>query len=223
MNARAIFVVDPGARVPEIDCFNRIAQDSSLPCHYHLPALFGLDSLDDEPQHPSGIIILGSGASVYDKLLWQDRLMSWLQPKMESGIPTLGICYGHQLIAHIFGSRVTTLYSDSRKLVGHRNVKIGSNKLGLTQKTYHLVVSHREVVNEIPKGFQAFASSQEVPLDGFEHLELPTWTLQPHPEAHDGFLRNQSIKIAEKHKPEVFASGAEIISQFLKFCARQGA
>ena len=222
MNPRAIFVVDPGARVPEIDCFNRIAQDSRLPCHYHLPALFGLDSLEDEPQHPSGIIILGSGASVYDKLQWQDSLISWLQPKMESGTPTLGICYGHQLIAHMFGSEVTTLYNDSRKLVGHRSVRIGNNKLGLTQKAYHLVVSHREVVNEIPKGFQTFASSQEVPLDGFEHLELPIWTLQPHPEAHNGFLRNQAIKIADKHKPKVFASGEEIITQFLKYCARQG-
>ena len=41
-----IAVIDPGSRVAELDTFNVMSSLSPLPLSYHLPALFGMDSLD---------------------------------------------------------------------------------------------------------------------------------------------------------------------------------
>ena len=42
---RHIAIIDPGTRVPELDCFNQLTRRSPVPLTYHLPALFGVDSL----------------------------------------------------------------------------------------------------------------------------------------------------------------------------------
>src|SRR4029078_898838 len=75
-----VAIVDPAVRVPELDCFNRMSRASTVPLTYHLPALFGLDSLVRSAEGVEGRVVLGSGASVNDDLPWQDELRSWLEP-----------------------------------------------------------------------------------------------------------------------------------------------
>ena len=100
MNINYINIIDPGTRTPEIDCFNYMVAQTPLKLTYHLPALYGSDSLKTW-DNPRGIIILGSGASPTEKSLWQTQLASWLQQQWQRDVATLGICYGHQLIAHM--------------------------------------------------------------------------------------------------------------------------
>ena len=96
-----IAVVDPAQHTPELACFNHISQATALRATYHLPALHGFGTLADHPEDYAGVIVLGSGASVYDGYPWQTQLHDWLRKMMAQGVPTLGICYGHQAIAHI--------------------------------------------------------------------------------------------------------------------------
>ena len=37
---------------------------------------------------------------------WSERAAEWLREVAQRGIPLLGICYGHQLLAHALGGRV---------------------------------------------------------------------------------------------------------------------
>ena len=61
-------VVDPAAHTPEVACFNRLAAAAPLPCTYHLPGLFGMQSLlAEDAKAARGLIILGSAASVHDR------------------------------------------------------------------------------------------------------------------------------------------------------------
>ena len=110
---KTIAVIDPAAGTPELDAFNALAQRSSaLPVAftYHLPALFGMGSLAqlEARAQLAGVIVFGSAASVHDDAPWQRELNAWLLPRLQSdaGPPVLGLCYGHQVIAHLLGGEV---------------------------------------------------------------------------------------------------------------------
>ena len=110
---KTIAVIDPAAGTPELDAFNALAQRSSaLPVAftYHLPALFGMGSLAqlEARAQLAGVVVFGSAASVHDGAPWQRELNAWLLPRLQSdaGTPVLGLCYGHQLIAHLLGGEV---------------------------------------------------------------------------------------------------------------------
>ena len=181
-----IAVIDPAMRVPELDCFNRIAQESRCWTTYHLPALYGLDSLQQLSESRfHGIVILGSGASVYDGLPWQDPLHAWVYDQACKGVPTIGLCYGHQLLAHIFGGVIEHLWNGEKKR-GTRPVTVYDPTLMAVERTAPLVISHREGITVCPKGFSVCAHSADVTIDGIAHSRLPIWGFQPHIEATAG-------------------------------------
>lgn len=207
--AKSLMIIDPGVRVAEVDSLNHIAMQTSVKVTYHLPVLGGMESLDY--QSPLGIIILGSSSSVYDSSEWQESFKKWLEPKLLAGVPTLGLCYGHQLIAHMFGADVAFVYPDKTKLEGLRTVNL-QKEIGIPSQG-KLVVTHREQVTSIPRGFDLLATSADVKIDGLCHKTLPIWTFQPHPEATLDFLKNQKIPVVGA---DDLIYGHSLINQFLK-------
>jgi GMP synthase (glutamine-hydrolysing) len=62
---------------------------------------------DPYPEHiEGGLIICGSRSMPYDPDPWIERLRVFVTREIERDTPILGICFGHQLIAHILGSTV---------------------------------------------------------------------------------------------------------------------
>lgn len=53
-----------------------------------------------------GIVVTGSAAMVTERLAWSEYTARWLLDAMQAGVPILGICYGHQLLAHALGGDV---------------------------------------------------------------------------------------------------------------------
>lgn len=192
---KLLTVIDPAAHTPEIECFNHIARQSPLPATYHLPALQGLDSLLDVERDTAGVIILGSSTSVHDNATWQLPLLNWLLQQVEKQIPTLGICYAHQLFAHHYGGKVEFIGTDKSKQLGFRKVEFKPNTL-LEDSSLKgpLFVSHREHVTQCPQNMEPIASSPGFPFDGLKHTQFNLWTLQPHPESTAGFLSNQKYE-----------------------------
>jgi GMP synthase (glutamine-hydrolysing) len=54
----------------------------------------------------AGAIVTGSGVMVTDRRDWSERSAQWLRDAAHAGMPLLGICYGHQLLAHALGGEV---------------------------------------------------------------------------------------------------------------------
>ncbi len=216
---QTLVIIDPATRTAEVECYEEIAHRAApLSSSYHLPALEGMSSLQGL-ERTDAIIILGSGASVYDDLPWQRPLNEWVYERMEAGVPTLGICYGHQMLAHIYGAPVDLLW-DGHKEKGVRQVKLHSERLGLRDQEGPLTVSHREGVTQCPSKFRVFATSPACSIDGIEHRILPIWGVQPHVEAVDGFVRNNEIRVTD---PEAtFAYGYRFIDAFLNFVLSNG-
>ena len=53
-----------------------------------------------------GLVLAGTYNSVHDNTEWQQHVLDWLPVMRSAGIPLLGICGSHQLIAHMYGAGV---------------------------------------------------------------------------------------------------------------------
>lgn len=172
-------------------------------------------SLESEGTGAKGIIVLGSSSSVLENREWQQRLGQWL--KSRSGVPMLGICFGHQFFAHLYGGVVDFMYTDNRKLSGFREVTFTASRLWPAQKGI-LTVTHREAVVSCPPEMEVIASSPEVAIEGLAHKTLPIWTLQAHPEATPAFLKNMHIPAPEAI--DALSFGWKQVGSFLSYCSK---
>lgn len=215
-----VVVIDPALKRPELEALATISALSSLPVSYHLPALYGMDSLTPISKDScAGLIVLGSLASVNEALDWQTQLSKWLKPKMDSAVPTLGICYGHQLIATLFGARVGFVSPLKKRLQGVRKLVLDANALWGGQATQGWVcVSHEETVLGVPLGMESIGHSEEIIHDALTHLTLPIWTFQSHPEATPAFFQLRGLPMPSVNP---FSFGHDLLKRFLDFVAKQ--
>lgn len=125
--------------------------------------------------NPVGIILSGSPHSVLEKGPLPDIGVFTL------GIPVLGICYGHQLMAHMLGGKVQ---NKEEKEFGKEILSITS-KTGIFKglKAKEVVwFSHGDQAVKMPKGFSVIASTASCPNAGYADLKRRFYGIQFHPE-----------------------------------------
>ena len=217
-------IIDPGLRRPEFDALNNMSKLSPLPLSYHLPAMFGFDSFQAvNPDDIRGIVVLGSGASVNDRSPWQHRLESWLRPHLERGVPTLGICYGHQMLAYMYGGKVGWIYPDGSKYLQLRQIRIADELPAHVPQAWRnqqgsIVVSHQEHVAVVPQCMRVLATSDAVATDGLVHETLPIFSFQSHPEAMPGTALGFGLSLAPGQK-DALGFGHSLVKSFLDYAA----
>lgn len=215
MSRSHIVVVDPGVRRAETECFSALALRAPLPLTYVLPAMNGPDALAGETAARGlrGIVVLGSATSVHDAPPWQSELSRWLLAAASNGIPTLAICYGHQLVAHALGGKVLFRRDDHEKRIGLHAVTFGKTRLFDAAKTEgKLYFSHREIVDTAPAELLPTATGTEAGVEAMEHRQWPLWTVQAHPEATADFAARSGAPAGEQE----LAFGTALVDQFFK-------
>ena len=144
------------------------------------------------------IVISGSAACISDDLPWVARLCADLRDVVGTGIPTLGICFGHQLLAHAFGGTVGSRVI-GYKVRGVRELSLmeDSQALQLLQPQpngpIHALVSHQDQVIDPPPGWHVVGRSDYCAVQALRAADLPVLTVQWHPEADPAFLDDNSV------------------------------
>ena len=99
-------------------------------------------------------------------------------------IPTLGVCLGHQAIAEAFNSKIV----QSGKPVHGKVSLIHHNSLGLFNNLknpfkatrYHSLIIDKE---SISKNLNITAKTEDGVIMGIQHVKLPFYGVQFHPES----------------------------------------
>lgn len=166
---------------------------------------------------PKGLILSGGPASVYgkDALLVDKRIFSL-------GIPTLGICYGLEVLGHLLGGCVS---SGKKKEYGptdfslKRECSLFAN-WGKNKKDFTVWMSHFDQVVKPPQGATVVGSTSAVKVAAFADEKNKIYGIMFHPEVHhteygQDVLRNFILGICQEN-PSLREEKIEEIKKFLK-------
>ncbi len=183
-----IIILDFGSQYTQL--IARRVRENRVYCEIHP---YNLPLKRIEELEPKGIILSGGPSSVYDRdapLIEKDLF--------DMGIPVLGICYGAQLIAHLFGGRVERSskreYGRTAFIIDDTRDLFKGFKKGEEIEAW---MSHGDRIEILPEGFEVIGHSKDSPVGAIRGKDGRIFGLQFHPEVH--------------HTPR----GKEIIRNFL--------
>lgn len=157
-----------------------------------------------------GLIITGSPASVHHRAPWSEAAAAWVAARIAEGLPTLGVCYGHQLIAHALGGEAVP--NPHGPEVGTYRVELlQSDPLfdGLDGASFCAHLIHYDAVTRLPNGARTLARSPLCDVQAFaigDHVRAVQW----HPEfdaigTREAVLKDAHILAAAGQDPEALA------------------
>ena len=129
-----------------------------------------------------GVVLSGSPDMASTEAA-QTKFSAEVEAIRETKTPILGVCFGHQLAAIAFGSRVV---KDVRPVVEFVRTEVTADDPlfeGLP-KSIMLVESRHEVVESLPRGFKLIARSETSKIAAMKHEKLPIYGVQSHPERY---------------------------------------
>lgn len=144
------------------------------------------------PQSVGQVLITGSGAMVTDGSDWIEATVAWLRQAVAAATPILGICFGHQLLAHALGGTVD--YHPEGVEVGTVTITLtpagrADPLLGSLPERFPAQVSHSQSVLRVPSGARVLARSAHDAHQAIAFTDT-VWGLQFHPEFDAAIVRH---------------------------------
>jgi GMP synthase (glutamine-hydrolysing) len=166
-----VLVVDLGAQYAQLIA-RRIRE-----CHVYSEIVpHDLTASEVAARRPAGVVLSGGPASVYEEGAPD------VDPGLfELGVPVLGICYGHQLMARALGGEVAATgqreYGRTELRVAEPGVLLAD--LGPVEQVW---MSHGDAVTVAPESFRVTSRTQAIPIASMEDPERGLFAVQFHPE-----------------------------------------
>ena len=152
----------------------------------------------------AGAIVTGSAAMVTERHGWSERSADWLREAAHAGMPLLGICYGHQLLAHALGGEVGN--NPAGREMGTVCLELTAPAesdplFSALPSRFPAQATHLQSVLRLPDGATVLASSAQDATHAFRWGEQ-AWGLQFHPEFSTthmrGYIRARADALASE-------------------------
>ncbi|WP_298838811.1 type 1 glutamine amidotransferase [uncultured Roseobacter sp.] len=131
----------------------------------------GVDAAD-------GWLITGSRHGAYEAHDWIPPLETFIRDAYAAGVPMIGVCFGHQIIAQALGGRV-------EKFAGGWSV--GRTEYEMNGRQVAINAWHQDQVTKRPPQAEVFARTDFCENAGLVYGDR-IWTIQPHPEYDSDFI-----------------------------------
>ena len=125
-----------------------------------------------------GWLITGSRFGVYEDHNWIPPLEQLIRDIHAKGLPMVGICFGHQIIAQALGGKV-------EKYDG--GWAVGRVEYQQDGRTIAMNAWHQDQVTELPDGARVLGGNAFC-TNGILEYGDNIWTVQPHPEFKSDFV-----------------------------------
>lgn len=135
------------------------------------------------PDECEGWVATGSRHSVYEDLGWIKQTGAFVERVQRADVPFVGICFGHQLLAHFTGGR-----TEKAAAWG-----VGAHDLTTGQRLLYL---HQDQVTMVPAGSKVVASTDHCPNAVFTNGR--SLGIQAHPEFPGDYV--QALLVAREER-----------------------
>ena len=143
------------------------------------------------PDTCAGVVITGSHDMVTDRAEWSERTAQWLGTAQAADVPLLGICFGHQLLAHALGGEVGDNPRGPEYGTVNATLEKPSQEDSLLRGLplqLQVQTGHRQSVLRLPKAAVRLAHTDRDPNHAFR-FGAHAWGIQFHPEFDADIMR----------------------------------
>lgn len=206
---RPVLVVDFGAQYAQL--IARRVREAGV---YSEIVPHTASAADIAAKNPVGIILSGGPSSVYE-----DGAPALDTEVFDLGVPTLGICYGFQVMAQALGGEVANTGLREYGATDATIVTEGTLLEG-TPAEQNVWMSHGDQVSRAPEGFDVLARTAATPVAAFADDTRRFYGVQWHPEVKhsdygqtvlENFLHNAAGLGADWNSGNVIAEQVEKI------------
>lgn len=176
------------------------------------PDRFDVWKVQNEKESPTGphagVVISGSFASVYQDVPWISRALDFVRKTASKGTPMLGVCFGHQLVAHALGGKVER----NRAGLEFGALPVRLNDAGRNDplfanlpEVFPCQLSHTDAVTALPPGAESLAHSPPTQHQAYrigENIRC----VQFHPEFNVDVMKF----VIRKHRGTLVAEGFDL-------------
>ncbi len=178
----------------------------------------------------AGVLLTGSHDMVTERLAWSEQTAGWVKKAVETGLPILGVCYGHQLLAHAFGGQVENNPRGTQ--IGTTTIQLSAEGLadpllGELGPAFNAQVAHTQSVLTLPECATRLAFDDWDANQAFR-IGQQAWGVQFHPEIDADIIRrylhaeSPSLRAKGQNPDQIIAGvcetsiAAQVLTRFAK-------
>jgi len=170
------------------------------------------------------LVISGSRSNITQPEEWMEESAKFVRQVVEHGVPTLGICFGHQLLAYAFGGQLERQPEGFNDISSIELLREDNLFEGCFDRP-KLIFTHQDQVVLLPQRLELLASAVHAPIAAFrihteEGIPMKAWGVQFHPESTPEICRYASsvgdMPFAEDDTRIEELEGSKILQNFAR-------